>query len=551
MCSGAYAAGAASAAGAAGHFLAEEARKPAVLRGAEEYGRCMTAVRDGAGSVRDFTIACVRCHSIEDENIGNAVIDQCKNQMAPAWCLTDDCKKPGCKETKECKDREATAPPLPAGRATALTAAERGKATPATGEPRTSATPATPEPRASQPKAGQPQAQTTPTGDSNADQQRCQSLSRRAFQCCQNPASCMTGSAAQQGPAPGQGLNEYCEQMRAAGRASGTANQTAGGICYQAYQSCANSCDGMASGYSGQAAQQMRDAANGCRGLSSRVAALGNQSLDSHIAGGSSDICNRASQAAPQGGGGAPGGGAGGSAPPGSSASAGYGGDPNDPYGCAANPSSPACTNCSVNPNSPACRALALEKDAKGEAGFGGSLGQNDRPKRGDFNINSQSEEPGFAGNPSMDQNQQQGGAKNATVANNSGGAIPGGGGSGGAAKMDSPRGGTSPGSPGYTTDVLQGLSSPGGYSQSGGSGESDGGGGGYGNRRAPSNEAGMDLSQFLPGGSKDPNRRALAGAAGYNIHSAQINGRFVNIWNRISERMQEKCRLGQLVGCE
>ena len=74
-------------------------------------------------------------------------------------------------------------------------------------------------------------------------------------------------------------------------------------------------------------------------------------------------------------------------------------------------------------------------------------------------------------------------------------------------------------------------------------------GNGGYGGGRVPAtDENGIDLRRFLPGGDKDPKRR---GIAGLDLNSAQINGKFVNIWNRISDRMQEKCRLGELIGCD
>jgi hypothetical protein len=345
------------------------------------------------------------------------------------------------------------------------------------------------------------------------------------------------------GPAPGQGLNEYCQQMRAMGAAGGQANQDAVSVCYNAYTSCTKSCENLANSYSGQPAQIMRDAANTCKGFQSKVVQLGNQGFNAQTSGGSGNICSNVSQAAPQSMGGAP-------QAPQSNTNPAAMGNQNDPYGCQANPSSAGCQQCSSNPNSPACQALAYEKQATGQASFGAGEQSVDKAKGSGFDIPDENAGPvGLNSDPEGFQPQ---GVKNGTIANNAGGGIPGEGGGSPASLGGGRRGGGSPGSPGYTTDVLQGFNGAGGYSAAVGDAGADSGGGGfggYGGGRVPATDQnGIDLRRFLPGGDRDPKRR---GIAGLDLNAAQINGKFVNIWNRISDRMQEKCRLGELIGCD
>lgn len=70
---------------------------------------------------------------------------------------------------------------------------------------------------------------------------------------------------------------------------------------------------------------------------------------------------------------------------------------------------------------------------------------------------------------------------------------------------------------------------------------------GGDGSIRTASAFVGMDLKRFLPGREMDPNRR-LAGVEGAG---EQINGRGVDFFSKISDKMNEKCRLGVLWKCD
>jgi len=504
----------------------------------EDVGRfssCMKTARVESKNETTWISECGKCHA-NGRAPTFGMFENCR-QMIPSWCLFQKCRPQSCKQAEpSCNIRG----PNDIGRPTVRQPPGRPAATTPT-RPPSNASPTAPANSTGQPTAA------TPTGDQNADTQSCDQLARRANQCCNNPASCMTNSAASSGPAPGQGLNEYCQQMRALGQSGGQSNNSASGTCYQAYNRCATSCDGMASGYSGQVAQTLRDTANGCRMLQSRVSQLASQGLDSQASGSAADLCNSVSQAAPQnagGGGGNPS--SANNALPASSSS-----NPNDPYGCGADPSSAACQQCSSNPNTPACRALAYEKEVRGEATFGASENQAKEKTDGSgFDIkDSPSDGAGLGLTAGA---MEPTAIKTGTIANNAGGGIPGGGGGSPASLGGGGGGRGSPGSPGYTTDVLQGLSSPSGYSASAEPNPdgAEGGFQGYGqNGRAPATDQnGVDLRRFLPGGDKDPMRR---GVGGIDINSAQINGRSVNLWNRISDRMQEKCRLGELIGCE
>ena len=72
--------------------------------------------------------------------------------------------------------------------------------------------------------------------------------------------------------------------------------------------------------------------------------------------------------------------------------------------------------------------------------------------------------------------------------------------------------------------------------------GESGGSGYNYGGMQAD----GLDLREFLPGGSKDPTRKVAGGSA----TNFQIQSRDVNIWARISERIKSRCSQGLLRDC-
>lgn len=130
-------------------------------------------------------------------------------------------------------------------------------------------------------------------------------------------------------------------------------------------------------------------------------------------------------------------------------------------------------------------------------------------------------------------------------VVPNGGGSMPGGGGGGGGGAMP---GGPRAQSAGANTDVMHGFQGGGGYSAMNAAmtmtPTSTGGFRGYG---SGSDSQGVDLSQFLPNGAKDPNKK-LAGLRDPKV--TDIQGKDVNMFNRVSERIQSRCAQGLLRDC-
>lgn len=426
-----------------------------------------------------------------------------------------------------------------AGAAAAGTASADGKTTAAGGKSKGKETAATNSAGGAKPTAtaannpaasnqGVTATTTQASGDPSQDVRTCQSLMQTAIRVCTDPSASANDAVASAG-----GLNNYCQQMRDAGYNNGVQNNSAASTCIQKYGSCMSTCNAMASTYANQPAlaQTLQGNANTCRSLASKVSEMTAQSTNSLNAASGGINCDQMAQAAPQ------------SAPSADQAQA------------AAN------AVCSQNPNSVACQSaqVAANQASQGQASAAreqGTIGFETKTEAPvTFALPDQSGLPGtgFQGNGGAGANSEVPTVK--TIANNSGGGIPGGGGSQPASLGGgNSSGGAQPGSPGYTTDISQGLRSGGGYTQPSGSNQqadSSSGFGGYGGGRVPSNDGSgyrnLDLKQYLPGGSRAPGGRTAAGMMGGANH---IHGRFVDIWSRISERFQEKCRLGELLGC-
>jgi len=227
---------------------------------------------------------------------------------------------------------------------------------------------------------------------------------------------------------------------------------------------------------------------------------------------------------------------------------------PKTQYDCSTNPGSAACQDCARNPNSPSCLALAnAGRENQGTASFASSTKEHSLDE---FNVGqgmANSADPlsfGPASMPSQSTGMIQ------RPANNSGGGIPGGdsgGGGAASAKLDPARK-SSPGSPGYPTDIDQGLRGGGGYANasgnsatyaSAGAQQATQNGGSQGAARGPASMKGLDLKSYLPGGANDPKRGRMMSPT-----QSEIHGPGVDIWDRISIRMQERCRLGLLYDC-
>ncbi len=509
------------------------------------------------------------CHGILDVGLANYVVS-CETWIV-SWCQKKTCSvESGCKgktgcsadteiTTKICNGRRilsdkpcpspGTNPPKPSpsrGPSPAAKEQSEKKADSAGGKTKSQSDPA----------ATTPQDRNQAQQQASQDLQACGQLQTKAKNSCSGSQSSANQPAppAQNGTAEQNraSMQAYCQQLNQAGGGNMNANQNAGANCYSGYSSCTGTCGEMADKYnqllsncSGcdsrqiyeQTLGELRNRVSTCEGYSSLLSQMGSQGLASGSSSGAAAACQEMSAAAPQN--------AGGAGAPGSGADAGA---MNQASLDSAN--DPMSQACSTSPNSPACRALAYEKEQRGEASFGVDPGVGKKTK-GDFDIQEpRADASGLNSDPN---GFQPTGVKNGTIANNSGGGIPGGEG-GAPAKLDGKNARGPSGAPGYTTDVLQGFSGAGGYSAAAIDTSTDGGAGGFGGygqgtNRPPATDAnGIDLRRFLPGADKDPNRR---GVGGIDIYSGQINGQSVNIWNRITERIQEKCRLGELLGCE
>ncbi len=408
-----------------------------------------------------------------------------------------------------------------------------------------------------------PQSEGAAGSEASTDLSLCESSFSAASRCCGSPTSCVNEMPYQDQanfaqlnqlmnqspPRDSQGLNDYCQQMQELGGSSRSVNTSLAGVCNSKQMSCSmvcsqladkyqallSNCDGCDSQYIYQNAyNSLSSRTTGCNQFQSRVNQIANQAWGANGSQGAGEACSRVASSNPQNG-------------MGSNPVANAGSNSNDPYGCAANPSSAACQSCAQNPNSVACRALNT-KDLSGTAQFAASEGAKKKSDGSGFDI---PDTPSGGTERVLNTPNEAQPSRNGTVANNSGGGIPGGDGVG-PAKLGGGSSAASPGSPGYSTDVLQGTQGSNGYSQSVEANTSGSSffSGFFGGSRKPANEAdnamlGMDLRQFLPGGSRDPKRRL----AGFGVRS-EINAKEEDIWRIISTKMEEKCKLGVLIGC-
>lgn len=145
-------------------------------------------------------------------------------------------------------------------------------------------------------------------------------------------------------------------------------------------------------------------------------------------------------------------------------------------------------------------------------------------------------------------------------VPNNSGGGVPGGG-AGSANSASAAAKGKGVAGRSLDTDVFKGFMA-GGASQDPGANHAanaqDPQYNNYGKMkdgkfRGPASANGMnhligvDLKRYLPGGAEDPYRRM----AGFENVRSQINGPAVDMWNKVSEKMTERCQLDLLYKCK
>jgi hypothetical protein len=386
-----------------------------------------------------------------------------------------------------------------------------------------------------------------------SDLDQCTNLQNQASRCCGNPLNC-AGSMNQsdqqslaqllqsQNQQQGQSMTDYCNQLRTQSANSGSVNNALAQVCSNPQSSCSATCSSMANKYLNlanshegtdlgnayiSAFDQFNSAANTCDRLASRATQLAAQGISSGSTQSMSQACQQASAASPTNM----------IAPNG------------NPVGTSPTPARlDATVNCQANPRAAECQNQNLAP--QGKTGF-------DTQAKGDTqfdvpDVGTRSTD--YFGN---NDRPQPAAAKVNAVPNNSGGGFGIGDSGSTKASLNSRDGRRPPpGSPGYTTDIMQGTMSGGGYSYGSGSGSGSGlEGQSYGsrffagrNKPAKNDDGGMlgmDLRQFLPGGSRA--HRALAGFNG----RSEINAKEEDIWRRISNKMIEKCKLGVLWRCE
>ena len=403
-----------------------------------------------------------------------------------------------------------------------------------------------------------PTAPATPTGPTQAEVDaevgQCLGLKQKASTCCGSPMSCSSELRSSDQNKLQQLMNAKAENSGTAGSAaqlsklngmSRDVNMGFAAVCSAHQGSCSTSCSRAAQKYQQlaqscgegcanhdlytQAAQKLSTNSSSCNALQTKATNLVTQSVADTVDEEESDsIKSMASIEMP----------------------ADLESDSRqqskvDP--CSKDPTSAACQTCTNNPSAPGC--VQNSSFAQGQSGF---MDPKSSKKGEDFNV---PEVPYLNDSyiSSITPPSGQQGDVN-VVPNNSGGAIPGG--------NSSPAAPTPKGSAKYSassniTDVWPGGFVAGGYSSSVDQNmarDIDGTRYKLGQRTQRSQTdgltpyaVGMDLKRFLPGGKLDPNRR-LAGVRG---PGSEINGKGTDVWNKITEKMNERCRLGLLWKCQ
>jgi hypothetical protein len=357
-------------------------------------------------------------------------------------------------------------------------------------------------------------------------------------------------------PAAASGLNGACQSGQDVATQSAQAQVTAGNTCYSKIANCQNTCAQLQTSHSDQTSsfQSQISTCNALTSTASQITTTANNSLS--VAKSASNCTNSSSS-----GGGIP------SLP--SSLSSDSANSPqsqsdqlqqaqnmnslNDPTGCIQNPTSPACIMCQ-NPGNfqnPICQSLAAAAQAQNHSGQAGFQVVPPLSNTGSLAAGS----PGDGLSTSTQFGNFKPTASPSSPVPNQGGSWAGNQGSGSPSSANSMAArGPSPGDPGYSTKIEQGLRSGGGGGDGGGGGGGSGSGpGGSGGSEGYGAAArglaslaaahGIDLKKYLPGSQFDPNRR-LGGL------SSEIANRSGDVWKSISNRYLEKCRLGELIDC-
>lgn len=429
--------------------------------------------------------------------------------------------------------------------------------------------PATEAKQAGQTEGGQlrdPKEVTEPTAgttmsDLQADLDSCRDSGANAQRCCTRPQECGAGGSQGSIVPPNtndpEGIKRYCEQMKYAGLTGQSANSTAAGVCSSNHVACSLQCSRSKQKWERalsscsppncdpnkvqQAISIFSQNERECRGLEEAESLLAQQSGASYSAAQQSQLC--AQQAAMD-----------------LSSLTPQNQSQKDPAGldidCSGeNANRPECIDCSKFPNSPACGGGNLTGSGSDYSSSGWSSTDGTGISMSDFNVGGHE---GLGQSPVFSSTAPQE-AQGKAVPNGGGGGLPGSSPATAGMTGSGTEGGTGAAS-GYNTDILDGERSGGGFS--GGSGAADdgsvaGGGGGFsgyggnsGDDKFQNKFTGLDLKQYLPGGSKDPSRNVASAKANDGRHP-EIAPMGVSMFKKISERFEAMCKLKQLIGCE
>ena len=380
-----------------------------------------------------------------------------------------------------------------------------------------------------------------------ADVASCVNLEAQAQRCCGSAEACLSASDRQKlarvnsminADVGSIGVAEYCRQMDQLQADTGGLQLSVGSACTVNQSSCQSSCASLAQKYDGlvqecgdtcanasayrNAASSLRSYASTCGGLQARATELSGRAVAS---GGSQAYARHCGGV--------------------------------NPAGTASISPLPALNSLGQNQDAYGGMPIAQGESPlsgstttgdvsgggeQGQAGFGG---YNSRRREGGFDLpptsaTSYSSDYGSGPNDYPT-------ASASTIANNTGGPIPGAGANGSAAKLD-PRRAASPGEPGVSTDIQQGFQQAPGASfnfQTAPQANQDAGRRDANGPRGGEGYLGMNLRDYLPGEKSDPNRR-LAGM----LNGLHIHGPSTNLFERVSTKLQERCKLGSLFDC-
>lgn len=432
--------------------------------------------------------------------------------------------------------------------------------------PKGPAPPTTASPTPQPPRAGSTETEFDTSeieAQASADISSCEGSQTSASRCCNNPLSCAgdMGSGDQSSLAglfnsnSSGGLSEACRNMNSLATNYGNVNSGLAAVCASSHNSCSNTCGGLVDKYADLLASCSDCAARGiyenahsrltsrnasCQSLRSRSEQLASTGLSTVNNRTIAEHCTRTASTMP-------------------SDNPTVNNNNNRPGSGV--PNSWGNSPVTIPPTAADGTRLAAANAAYAQrAGFRAGSQQ---PKAEDFNVDGSSGYKGYGGNAKPGTqapvgangpggSQLPGGAagKAAVVANNSGGSIPGSGAdfrpaSLGPAGNGKPQAGNSK----QVTDIDHGFQGGNGFSQPTSYNSAwapDEPPQQYNGRQIAGNdnqfEGRIDLRQFLPGGSR---------AAARTIGGNEINKKEENLFRLISNKMNEKCRLGVLWQCQ